>query len=315
MPAVAIVVRTKDRPLFLGRALRSILGQTFEDWECVVVNDGGDVDMVERVLREVQDQTRGRVRAVHHEISRGRWVSANVGVMATSAPLLTIHDDDDTWHPEFLQRTTQYLGEHPQDDGVVSRVEIVWERWVGERAEVERREVFQEGLHDVTLADTLLFNRFVPIGLLYRRSLHEELGLYDESLPVVGDWSFYLKVLSRGPLSYLAAEPYAYWHQRSGDQGTHGNSVIAEGGAHERHDWLIRDAALREHVAEHGLGLVLYLTKFIDRRFVEVENGIRDEVRRSRVEVESLRAAVLRRGVLGFARLVRDVLTGRRRRT
>lgn len=288
MPAVAVIVRTKDRPVFLRRALRSITGQTLADWECVIVNDGGDPSVVEELIADLGDEYRDRVTATHHDESRGRWVSANAGVMATSAPLLTIHDDDDSWHPEFLQRASEYLNDNQHADGAVSRVEIVWEKFVGSNVEETGREMFQGHLHDVTLADTLLFNRFVPIGLLYRRALHEELGLYDDSLPVVGDWSFYLKVLARGPLPYLAAEPYAYWHQRAEDTSAHGNSVVAEGSAHERHDWLIRDAALREYVAENGLGLVLYLTKFIDRRFVDVENGIRGEIERARAELVEL---------------------------
>lgn len=285
MPVVAIVVRTKDRPLLLARALASIVGQSFTDWECVIVNDGGDPEPVEALIAGLGPDHGARVRVVHHERSRGRWVSANAGVLETSAPLLTIHDDDDTWHPDFLRAAHDHLAQHPRADGALSRVEIVWERQDGDALVETGREIFQERLQDVTLADTLLFNRFVPIALVYRRSLHEELGLYDESLPVVGDWSFYLKVLQRGPLSYLQEAPLAYWHQRAGDDGSQGNSVIAEGSAHERHDWLIRDAALREHVAEHGLGLVLYLTKFIDRRFVEVEQGMRDEVRRAREEL------------------------------
>lgn len=277
MPDVAIVVRTQNRPMLLERALLSITGQSFADWECVIVNDGGDPGPVDALIAALPASQRDRVRAVHHEQARGRWVSANAGVLATTAPLLTIHDDDDTWHPQFLERAHEHLREHPDADGVVSKVEIVWERLVEGRMEETGREIFQEQLHDVTLADTLLFNRFVPIGLLYRRSLHQELGLYDESLPVVGDWSFYLKVLQRGPLSYLGPTPYAYWHQRVGVTGSQGNSVIAEDGAHTRHDWLIRDEALREHVAEHGLGLVLYLTKFIDRRIVAAQEELRRE--------------------------------------
>ncbi|GLJ62129.1 MULTISPECIES: glycosyltransferase family 2 protein [Microbacterium] len=290
-PRVAIVVRTKDRPDFLRRALRSITGQTLTAWEAVIVNDGGEPAVVDALIAALPDEHRARVRAVHSETSRGRWVSANAGVLATSAPLLVLHDDDDTWHPEFLERASAYLDAHPERGGVVSRIEIVWEEQQGDRLVAVRREVFQPQLAVPTLADTLLFNRYVPIGFVYRRSLHEELGLYDDRLPVVGDWDFNLRVLARGPLEYLADEPYAYWHQRTGADGAAGNSVIESRGDHEKHDALIRDEALRAYVDEHGLGLVLYLTKFIDRRFVEVENGIRDEVRR-----EVGRLNVLQRG-------------------
>lgn len=281
-PVVSIVVRTKDRPHFLTRALRDIAAQTFEQWEAVVVNDGGHPTTVEDLIGALPQNARVRVRAVHHETPRGRWTSANAGVLATTAPLLVLHDDDDTWHPEFLQRAVDYLRAHPGRDGVVSRTEIVWERRVGSHFETERRELFQPHLHDLLLTDALLFNRYVPIGFVYRRSLHEELGLYDDSLPVVGDWAFNLRVLRRGPLEYLGDIPYAFWHQRTGGTGVDGNSVIEASADHDRYDALIRDAALRQDVDAVGLGTLLYLTKFIDRRFVEVENGVRTEIARER---------------------------------
>lgn len=280
-PIVAVVVRTKDRPDLLRRALASISGQGMTEWECVVVNDGGDASAVDAVVDELPVEHRSRVRAMHHPESRGRWVSANAGVLATSAPFLVLHDDDDSWHPEFLSRAVEYLEAAPGRGGVVSRIEILWEKREGDGFRVTRREMFQPQLSAPTLADTLLYNRFVPIAFVYRRRLHEELGLYDDSLPVVGDWAFNLKVLARGPLAYLGDEPYAYWHQREGVEGSHGNSVIGSRGDHAKYDALIRDEALRQYVDANGMGLVLYLTKFIDQRFVDVENGIRDEVARA----------------------------------
>ncbi|MET2012053.1 glycosyltransferase family A protein [Microbacterium chocolatum] len=278
---VAIVVRTKDRPDLLRRALASITGQRFADWECVIVNDGGDASAVDAVVESLPAQYRARVRAIHHQDSRGRWVSANAGVLATSAPLLVLHDDDDSWHPEFLSRAVAYLEAAPERGGVVSRIEILWETREDDGFRVTRREMFQPQLSAPTLSDTLLYNRFVPIAFVYRRQLHEELGLYDDALPVVGDWAFNLKVLARGSLDYLGDEPYAYWHQREGVEGSHGNSVIGSRGDHAKYDALIRDEALRQYVDANGMGLLLYLTKFIDQRFVDIETGIRDEIARA----------------------------------
>ncbi|RGE23192.1 glycosyltransferase family 2 protein [Leucobacter sp. wl10] len=280
-PRAAVVVRTKDRPEFLRRAIGSIAAQSLAAWEAVIVNDGGDPDGVDGIVAEWPDAVRDRIRVVHSPESRGRWVSANAGVLATTAPYLVLHDDDDSWHPDFLRRGVEYLDDRPERGGVVSRIEIVWEENRDGALVETGREMFQEHLPAPLLGDTLLFNRYVPIGFLYRRALHEELGLYDERLPVVGDWSFNLKVLVRGALEYLGDTPYAYWHQRAAASGLDGNSVIAASEDHVKHDALIRDQALREYIQEHGPGLALYLTKFVDQRFVEVENGIRDEIRRS----------------------------------
>jgi glycosyltransferase involved in cell wall biosynthesis len=300
---VAIIVRTKDRPEFLARALRSIAAQTLSAWECVVVNDGGDDDAVDAAVALLSPEHRNRVKTLHHTNPRGRWVSANAGVLATSAALVVLHDDDDTWHPEFLSRAVEYLDANPDRGGVVSRIEILWERRGPDGFDVVSREIFQPHLSAPTLADTLLFNRFVPIAFVYRRTLHEEIGLYDDTLPVVGDWAFNLRVLSRGPLDYLSDLPYAYWHQRVGVAGADANSVIDSRGAHAATDARIRDDALREYVGANGLGLALYLTRFIDQRFVDVETGIRNEIVATsplrRLERQVRRARAHRRGKSG----------------
>ncbi len=279
-PRVAVVVRTKDRPRLLARALRSITSQSMPDWECVVVDDGGDAAEVNEVISGLPEEHREKVTAVHHESSRGRWVSANAGVLATSAPLVVLHDDDDTWHPEFLDRACAYLEaeENAERGGVVSRIDIVWEEDRDGDFVETGREPFQPHLAEPTLSATLLFNRFVPIGFVYRRSAHAEVGLYDERLPVIGDWNFNLKMLARGPLAYLDDEALAFWHQRPDQDGPGSNSVIESHYAHEATDAFLRDEALRAHVAEQGIGLALYLTKFIDQRFVDVENGVRSHL-------------------------------------
>ncbi|MFF7292065.1 glycosyltransferase [Microbacterium sp. NPDC008134] len=278
-PRVSIVVRTKNRPDFLARALSSITAQSFDDWEAIIVNDGGDAAQVAALVAGLsRSADRERIRVIDHAESRGRWVSANAGVLAATGDYLVLHDDDDSWHSDFLARSVEYLDTHADRQGVVSRIEIVWEREENGRFVVDEREEFQAQLTAPLLTDTLLFNRFVPIGFLYRRSLHAEIGLYDDRLPVVGDWDFNLKVLSRGPLEYLGDQPLAYWHQRRGASGNAANSVAGARSDHAKYDASIREEALRDWVGDNGTGLVLYLTKFIDQRFVDVENGIRAEI-------------------------------------
>ncbi len=273
MPAVVdVVVRTKDRPAFLRRALSSIAGQELDDWRAVVVNDGGDPALVEDEIAAAGLQD--RVTVIHHAESRGRWPSANAGIAACDAPFVVLHDDDDTWHPEFLRRCVAHLEQDPEAVGVVSRIEIVWESFDGESFSENGRELFQGHLSAPLLADAMLFNRFVPIGFVYRRELHEMIGPYREDLAVVGDWEFNLRVLSRWSLSYVAEQPLAYWHQRPAATGVDANSVISESARHRHDDRWVRDARLREHVQREGDGDLLYLTKFVDQRFLDLEHYV-----------------------------------------
>jgi len=271
---VSIVIRTKDRPVYLRRALASIAAQTYGEWEAIIVNDGGSLHEVESVVAQTAASTRERVRIVTHDTPQGRWQAANAGVRAARGDLLILHDDDDSWAPAFLALATDYLERSPERLGVVSRIEIVWEERSGNSIVELRREPFLPDSVAPLLMDQQRFNQFVPIAFLYRRSLHDTIGLYDESLPVVGDWVFNTRVLEMGALEYLDGPPLVHWHQRPTAQGVDGNSVIAAREEHRRVDALLRDQQFRTFVSEHGAGGVLYF----ERRLRETEELLKSEM-------------------------------------
>ena len=292
MPAlVSIVMRTKDRPAFVRRALRSLASQTYSDWELIIVDDGGAPGVVDAVVAKSDATVRERTRVISHPESLGRWQAANAGVRAARGDLLILHDDDDSWAPSFLSRATDYLESHPDRVGVVSRIEIVWERREGDSFTELRRELFLPDSVAPLLMDQQRFNQFVPIAFLDRRPLHEKLGLYDESLPVVGDWVFNTRVLEIAALEYLDPTPLVYWHQRPSGVGVDGNSVIAASDDHRRLDALLRDEEFRRTISREGAGGALYF----ERRLRETEELMKREFELLRQEsLHPLRSAYRR---------------------
>ncbi|MFJ4225988.1 glycosyltransferase family 2 protein [Paenarthrobacter nicotinovorans] len=262
---VTIVTRTKNRPVFLARALGDIFAQTFQDFELVIVNDGGDPSDVDRLTSQRPEIERERITTLHHSESVGMEGASNAGVKAGTGEFVVIHDDDDFWAPDFLARTVAYLDDsaHADETGVMVRTEIVIEELVGDRIEPVRREIFWAGMRQITLSDMLKINRAVPISFLYRRSVHEAVGFYNEDLPVVGDWEFHLRVLSHSRVGFLDGEPLAFWSQRPESEGHDGNSIFAKAAEHAHYDALVRDEHLRDDVARNGLGTVLYLTRVL----------------------------------------------------
>lgn len=273
VPRVGIVVRTKDRPAMLRRALSSIQAQTHGDWETVIVNDGGAPETVDAVLAQTGAAEDPRIRVIHHPESLGRWPSANAGVAATTAPYLVLHDDDDRWHPDFLAETTAHLDAHPDDYGVITHAEVIHERSEGEEfVEVWRYEL-EDHNPEVLLTDLLEFNRFVPIQFLYRRTLHDLLGEYDATKPAAADWMFNLRAVALRPVPYASPRVLAYWHQRPGIDGTLGNSVFAAPAEHRFADRRHRDEELRAYIAGNGAGLPLFLTKALETRTQEIQDA------------------------------------------
>lgn len=236
------------------------MSQTFDDWMLVIVNDGGSVSDVESVVTRHRETLGERVRVVHHENSQGMEAASNAGIRASASEFVAIHDDDDTWHSDFLKRTVEHL-RSSSDAGVGVRTEIVFERITGDHIEEIEREVFEPGIRAITLFDTLRSNRCVPISLLYRRAVHASAGYYDETLEVVGDWEFHLRILQQNNIGFIDGPPLAFWHQRRDAVGDLGNSVIVADSAHSAFDRGVREKHLQKHAQESGLGALLYLTK------------------------------------------------------
>ena len=257
MPLVSIVVRTKDRPGFLTRALTDITAQTFGDWEVIVVNDGGDGAAVRTVVGD--SAFAGTVTVIDSPAPGGRCASATAGIRSATGEYVVLHDDDDLWHPEFLTRTTAALNASPADAGVMVETEIVYERADGTGWVQTHRVPYWEGMTALSFTALLEVNRAVPISFLYRRALHDELGPYDETLDTVEDWEFYLRVTAKYPLVFLGGTPLAFWTQRPAATGADGNSMFELASQHERDDLVVRDRALREWVIENGPGLPLYI--------------------------------------------------------
>lgn len=295
-PTVAIVMRTKDRPLLLERALEDVLAQTRGDWHLVVVNDGGDPEPVESLLESRRTRFAGRISLIHHPTPRGMEAASNVGLRAIDSTYVVVHDDDDQWHPEFLDVTLQYL-EDPdtRDDGVIVRTEIVYERIDGDAIVEEGRQLFWADLQAITLHDMVKINRAVPISFVYRRSVHETIGTYDERLPAVGDWVFHLRFLASHSAGFIDGAALAFWNQRPGLDGDAGNSVFAAADAHRKFDLLVREEHFKAWVAANGLGLPLYLTKMTEREVAELRPALSRLEASSREHGESL--AMLRSDV------------------
>ena len=260
MPKVSIIIRSKDRLPFLARALADIAAQTCTDWQAHIINDGGDAAGIDALLAAQPAALRDKISAIHLPQNLGRSGSAQQGLDAATGEYLALHDDDDTWHPDFLARTTAWLDAHPQAAAVAVRTEVIHEEADGNGGWREcRREPLQPGIHDLSLLELLVINRAVPIGCLYRTADIRAAGGYNAALPVVEDWDLHLRLTRQKPFGLIEGAPLAYWHHRHGVAGDWGNSMHDLAHAHWIYDRRLRDEAMRDtlRTAPHLFGLAL----------------------------------------------------------
>ncbi|PMC76217.1 polysaccharide pyruvyl transferase family protein [Brachybacterium sp. UMB0905] len=307
-PAVAIIMRTRNRPTMLDRALQDVISQSRQDWELVIVNDCGDRAIVEEVVDRYAELLAGRARVLHRTHSTGMEQASNVGIAASSAPLLVIHDDDDTWSPLFLQDTIAELEARPEVDAAAVQIQLVYEREISAGIVEEGGHIHWGQLDEVRLLEMMQLNRTVPIGVLYRRSLHEAVGPYDESFRVVGDYEFYLRAIALRPFAFVD-RPLAQWRHRLVAHGDSANSMYAQDALHISADRRLRDRALREWTDQHGIGLPLFIAHTADRQSEQLQEMLADlTVRLERIEKHQLQQHQAQHSAPSLRRGAREVL-------
>lgn len=283
-PTVAVLVRTKDRPRFLRRALANIAEQTFTDYTVCVINDSGDESATRAILQAspLAHLLEGDAPRLTLLTTGGGNMEAasNAGLAATDSEFVAIHDDDDLWAPEFLERT---VGALRASEALICSTRVVerYERETPEgEFEVYEERIFHDGLPGFGLQFLYRTNRAVPIGILYRRRLHELVGFYDESLPVVGDWEFNLRAAAVTEV-LLVDEPLAYWSLRPDADGADANSVQRQA-EHARFDASVRARAIRDDLQSGGRpGPYLYqahLMADLERRVIDGHDLTRESL-------------------------------------
>lgn len=230
---VTIAVRTFERSLLLARTIEDVLAQTIDDWHLSIANNGGAPGPVEEVVGRYADRLKGRVTITHLPEPAGMQRPANVAVDAPPphglGRYVAIHDDDDTWLPEFLERMVAVLDAAPAGvDGVACRCDYVEERIDGDRIEELDRRPHNPNLSVVSVADILADCPFPPIAFLYRRAAHERLGGYRDGTLLADDWDFLIRMLSESEIEVLP-ETLAEYRHRGGPPGDpNANSVQQE---------------------------------------------------------------------------------------
>lgn len=245
---VAIITRTKNRPQFLERAIQSVASQNYQDYVHVIVNDGGDSEQVERIVE--RSGRKEYIELFHRKVSSGAPDTIfNESIDRVDSEYVAIHDDDDTWHSEFLKQTVEALDAGAK--GVVVKTDKVIEEVTKESIRKLKTLPYMADMFAVSLYRQCIDNQLTPISFVYRRDVYNEIGKYDQSLPVVGDWEFGIRFLLKYDVQYIdPGFALAHYHHRKVKTD---NSF-----AHHNHRKYVTQVAttyLRKELSENTLGV------------------------------------------------------------
>jgi len=256
---VAVITRTKNRPILLVRAIESVINQEYTDWLMVIVNDGGDPKPVDALVAKFKDKLDGRIHVIHNPKSLGMEAASNKGINSCDSDYVIIHDDDDAWHPTFLNRTVDFIennSNYKNLGGVVTYMELVYEEISGDNVTEIRREGCRHWIPELTLWQMAAGNLFAPISFLYKRSVFKEIGgSYREDLPVLGDWEFNLRFMKHYDIGLIPEELSYYYHRIAGTNNQYSNTVVDGVDKHSLYNQILRNELLREDIQNNQIGL------------------------------------------------------------
>jgi glycosyltransferase involved in cell wall biosynthesis len=192
-PAVAVVMPVYNRASIVERAIRSVLGQDFADFELIVVDDGS-TDDTPSVVRSIKDS---RLNYIRMPANAGGNAARNRGIKAAKAPIIAFLDSDDTYLPNKLGFVVQTFQERPDLDLVLDSFAKQFP--AGDpRKPVPRHNPVIDSTSEFLSA---LFNRRLwkaTPAISIRRDTAIRAGLFDETLKRRQDFDFLIRAAAAG---------------------------------------------------------------------------------------------------------------------
>jgi len=183
-PTVSVVIPTYERPAFLVGAIETVLGQTYDDTEVVVVDDGSS----QRYASDVVAKFPESVRLVSHEENKGLSAARNTGIRHAAGEYIAFLDDDDRWHKTKLARQVGALEEQPKVGLATCLVAAI-------RPDREIVHCETSAPQGDCSEELLIGNQIgTPSRVLIRRECFKGVGMFDEQLPTKQDWDLYLRL-------------------------------------------------------------------------------------------------------------------------
>ena len=196
LPQITVITPAYNVAKYIGESIDSVLGQTFRNFEYLVIDDGSTDNTIEVARAHGGHDSRFRVVQVEH---RGLSAVRNIGIRESRAEYIAYLDGDDRWHKRFLERQLALMESVPANVGAVfCRSFLTLESGTKVFAQWQR-----SGSYDYE--DLLVANNPARNGssLLIRKSCFTEVGGFDDNFHRVEDLEMWLRIAERSKTPVL----------------------------------------------------------------------------------------------------------------
>lgn len=203
-PTVSVILPTYNRAHLVGRAIRSVLNQTYQYFEIIVVDDGS-TDKTEEIVKSFNDS---RIRYIRHDENKGAAAARNTGIKAGGGEFIAFQDSDDEWLPEKLEKQMKVFEETSEKVGVVYT-----DMW---RIRGKKRQYWHSPI--IMPKDEIIYkqalDRVMGIGIMtamIRSECFNKIGMFDGKFPRFIDLELFIR-LSKYYYFYHINEPLGNYY-------------------------------------------------------------------------------------------------------
>jgi glycosyltransferase involved in cell wall biosynthesis len=213
-----------NRAKFLKVGLQSIFSQTMLPDEIVISIDGQDTETLEVIHSFIDRNPKVIVKHVVNEVNIGQWANRQKSIKLTTGEFVTMLDDDDMWHPDFLEKTYNALQQNP-DCGfcfgkqlLMDTNEIILKKMSEDVNVYSGRNQIPPGICNDVLQHILSYDG-LPFSLsctLFRRTVLEKIGYFPTYAPALPDLSLFLELGANRINGYFIAESIGRYRVHEG---------------------------------------------------------------------------------------------------
>ncbi len=189
---VSVIIPTLNRINTLQRAIDSVIAQSFKSIEIIVVDNGssdGSVNMLKKNYPTVK---------LIHEHKSGVSASRNKGIMYAKNTWIAFLDSDDAWDQKKLEKQINLL-HNSHDKYRLIHTNEIWIRNGKKINQMKKHQKFGGYIFDECLSLCCIS----PSSVLIDRSIFDDMGLFNENLPVCEDYDMWLRICSKEAVLFI----------------------------------------------------------------------------------------------------------------
>jgi len=188
---ISVIIPTYNRDTVLDRAIKSVLDQTYKNYELIVIDDGS-TDDTSKILTKYHRKIR-HYSTLHSGVSATR----NYGLEKSEGSWVAFLDSDDYWLPEKLERQMQYLREHPEI--FIAQTDETWIRNGKFVNPMKKHQKYSGWIFEHCLPLCIVS----PSAVIVHQKVFNDVGVFDEGLPVCEDYDLWLRVAAKYQIALI----------------------------------------------------------------------------------------------------------------